>query len=422
VSARLTGPPLLPVPISTAGSQRRKSRIGDIVDQVSSDDSGSLRSAPLAAAEDLAAIHRLQDKYNREDEAALAKQEAFAREVQADLNRASTSDKSSYSQRQLQLSTQKDHSSRSTPAGVITASSLVHSQWSLEGSNSDEPRPLKPKPLLVSGPRSVVVKPPTITNSALTGIKRPKGEAITQTAETSTIMPRHFPSIMDARAADTASQGKISGKESAEKKLTTSQITMQVSPAPEKVACTACDDRDLPSAMASLPCGHQYCAICIADAFKHALAAGKVFICCKKTPCPVAVAERFLPSEFVVQYKLKLEERTAKEPVYCAKPGCSAFISPKNMKGPLATCQQCGFVSCSLCKNPEHNGICPPDRMGKKLMSLADNQNWIQCKRCKAIVERDEGCMHMTCMCGYEFCYKCGGPWAGCKAKCKGRR
>jgi hypothetical protein len=113
-----------------------------------------------------------------------------------------------------------------------------------------------------------------------------------------------------------------------------------------------------------------------------------------------------------------MEERATPNPIYCAKPGCAAFIPPSNLKGPMATCGKCGFVSCSLCKNPEHKGVCPPDQLGLKLMNLADNKSWIQCTRCKAVVERDEGCLHMTCTCGHEFCYSCGGKWDQCGGKC----
>ncbi|KAL1858926.1 hypothetical protein Daus18300_009796 [Diaporthe australafricana] len=33
------------------------------------------------------------------------------------------------------------------------------------------------------------------------------------------------------------------------------------------------------------------------------------------------------------------------------------------------------------------------------------------CPRCAKRIEKNEGCMHMTCPCGYEFCWECTGPW-----------
>ena len=34
---------------------------------------------------------------------------------------------------------------------------------------------------------------------------------------------------------------------------------------------------------------------------------------------------------------------------------------------------------------------------------------------CHFWVERQSGCSHMTCRCGYEFCYKCGDAYDECE-------
>lgn len=33
--------------------------------------------------------------------------------------------------------------------------------------------------------------------------------------------------------------------------------------------------------------------------------------------------------------------------------------------------------------------------------------------RCDFIIEKNQGCDHIKCRCGYELCYKCGGLWKG---------
>lgn len=35
------------------------------------------------------------------------------------------------------------------------------------------------------------------------------------------------------------------------------------------------------------------------------------------------------------------------------------------------------------------------------------------CPGCKRLIERTEACNHMTCKCGCEFCWTCGGPFVG---------
>lgn len=45
---------------------------------------------------------------------------------------------------------------------------------------------------------------------------------------------------------------------------------------------------------------------------------------------------------------------------------------------------------------------------------VANDLGFQQCKNCKRFVEKDGGCCHIRCLCGYEFWYECGGEYRSC--------
>ncbi|KAK8078008.1 hypothetical protein PG996_004178 [Apiospora saccharicola] len=51
------------------------------------------------------------------------------------------------------------------------------------------------------------------------------------------------------------------------------------------------------------------------------------------------------------------------------------------------------------------------------LRAFARQQGWAECGRCGRIIDRIEGCNHITCPCSYEFCYACGSEWRVCPCR-----
>jgi len=112
-------------------------------------------------------------------------------------------------------------------------------------------------------------------------------------------------------------------------------------------------------------------------------------------------------------------EFTAHRPLYCAQKRCSQFI-PENehLDGQEAgRCPECLTVTCKIClKGKEaheqwefRRRVCPAeDQDESALYDLGLRQKWRQCPTCLTMVEKTDGCNHMDCICGIDFCYICG--------------
>ncbi|KAM3691663.1 hypothetical protein ACJW31_08G030800 [Castanea mollissima] len=141
----------------------------------------------------------------------------------------------------------------------------------------------------------------------------------------------------------------------------------------------------------------------------------------------------------VKSQRIKESSISPTEKVHCPYPRCSALMSKsevlqytKNVyidaeESGARKCMKCHILFCIKCKAPWHlNMTCydykrsnPTAHQGdEKLKSLAKSNRWHQCLKCNHMVELAGGCNHITCRCGYEFCYTCGAKRKNKKATC----
>src|SRR2546421_461191 len=247
---------------------------------------------------EIAALQRLQDEFNRQDEMALAEQEAFARRVQDSWNASSAASSRLGWQQGLSL-----HPQHGFTKAATTVQGRNARRWPpppLDTGDGDDDVQFAPA-LEDDIHPGVVVKPPKMTASASASQSqppRPSNPPLTkQTNGTFDAAKAAAEEIAKYEATQRALEE--SAKQSALDKVKATQAASKANSPSNQLECAACVDKDSASAMAVLRCGHAYCGSCIAVAFKHALAAGKVFICCHKTPPPIGVARRFLPLDFV---------------------------------------------------------------------------------------------------------------------------
>ncbi|CAI9776429.1 unnamed protein product [Fraxinus pennsylvanica] len=123
------------------------------------------------------------------------------------------------------------------------------------------------------------------------------------------------------------------------------------------------------------------------------------------------------------------------ERIYCPNSRCSTLMSKREalefseMKGKIGAgkCIKCYQSFCVNCKVNWHENMSCYDYKSSHIYScsedaaldsLAKKERWRQCKKCSNMIELAVGCFHITCRCGYEFCYTCGMEWKGKTPTC----
>ncbi|CAK9134217.1 unnamed protein product [Ilex paraguariensis] len=129
-----------------------------------------------------------------------------------------------------------------------------------------------------------------------------------------------------------------------------------------------------------------------------------------------------IPNEVLARWDELLCESLilAAQKFYCPFKDCSALLV-NDTDGVIreSECPICRRLFCAQCSVPWHSGIgCEEfqrlneDERGREdlmVRELARDRNWMRCPCCKFYMEKNEGCLHMTCRCKFQFCYACGG-------------
>nr|XP_027126112.1 probable E3 ubiquitin-protein ligase RNF217 [Coffea arabica] len=117
---------------------------------------------------------------------------------------------------------------------------------------------------------------------------------------------------------------------------------------------------------------------------------------------------------------------------YCPFKDCSAMLLNDDKKGKMirqSECPVCRRLFCARCYVPWHGGFnCKQFQKLKvnergsddlKVHVLTKEKKWTKCPNCNYVVDKVAGCIHMTCRCKFEFCYKCGSKWSARHWRCQ---
>ncbi|CAO2210140.1 unnamed protein product [Urochloa humidicola] len=205
-------------------------------------------------------------------------------------------------------------------------------------------------------------------------------------------------------------------------------------PSSSSEICKICFDHVSPSDVhrASSGCTHAFCAACLARYISAKIQEGISGVKCPAEDCGgvldpqlcQGILSREAFEDWCAALCMSMVHGWSSNVCYCPFNDCSEMmVDDRGGENPESECLVCRRLFCAQCGVPWHAGVsclqymqlAPEDRRKEDLLVLemANGNKWTRCPRCKFIVERHDGCAHMTCRCGFQFCYACGEPWEG---------
>ncbi|KAK1963721.1 IBR domain-containing protein [Colletotrichum sublineola] len=184
------------------------------------------------------------------------------------------------------------------------------------------------------------------------------------------------------------------------------------------VECVSCLDDFDKKDMVKVIC-HSYCRDCFERLIATAVQNEQQWPpkCCLNE-IPFRTILRYVNKDLGKTYKDRSSEWKipVSERIHCNQPDCGLWIRPDHVNPGLgiARCANAHWT-CTICRGPQHdNSDCPQDRDLALTNALAEEEGWQHCSQCRALVEHLAACQHMTCRCGYQFCYVCNQRWRTC--------
>ncbi|XP_021772292.1 probable E3 ubiquitin-protein ligase ARI8 isoform X1 [Chenopodium quinoa] len=201
-------------------------------------------------------------------------------------------------------------------------------------------------------------------------------------------------------------------------------------PNAREMTCGICFE-DFPSAMMSaVACGHPFCNSCWAGYLGTSIndGPGCLTLRCPDPSCAAAVGQDMINTlareedrEKYARYFLRSYIEDNRKAKWCPAPGCDYAVDFVVGSGNYDVTCRCSHGFCWSCTEEAHR---PVDcgtvcKWIMKNSAESENMNWIlanskPCPKCKRPIEKNQGCMHITCTppCKFEFCWLCLGAWS----------
>ncbi|KAG2035546.1 hypothetical protein BDR03DRAFT_1012406 [Suillus americanus] len=208
----------------------------------------------------------------------------------------------------------------------------------------------------------------------------------------------------------------------------------QIFPDPSgQQSCPICYDNI--SSPLHLGCGHVYCSPCMRHFLTSALDSGQFPLTCMgdetqcKVPIPIPTIQQFLPqTSFNRLLEVVFNAHISRHPQefkYCKTPDCNQiYRSTDPNTTAVGQCPSCFSNICTSCHDDVHDGMsCAENKQqaGRVAEEERETEAWLaahggrvkKCPTCQALIEKVDGCNHMTCtLCNSHICWRCMGVFS----------
>lgn len=194
--------------------------------------------------------------------------------------------------------------------------------------------------------------------------------------------------------------------------------------------CPVCLDDFAPSKLTDAGCGHRICLGCWRDYMKDAVQTEGRNVA-TTSHCPMSACQHRLdevhwrslaaPDVYIKyeQFLVRSFIALSSDFVWCPKDGCDRAIRYAGERSDIL-CPGCAYFFCRLCEQPAHAPCTCREasqwRTDKNSLQNAATRRLLmrdykRCPGCSVYLQRSDGCNHMTCKCGAQWCYMCKGDW-----------
>ncbi|ONK80056.1 uncharacterized protein A4U43_C01F13350 [Asparagus officinalis] len=198
-----------------------------------------------------------------------------------------------------------------------------------------------------------------------------------------------------------------------------------------KINCRICFEIFSLSETIAASCGHRFCIDCYRNYVSVSLSdngLGCLNLRCPDPSCTASIGQDIVESLVSEDYALKYSHflirsyvESKKNVKWCPAPGCYFAVSlVANINKNSSVHCRCGHAFCWNCAEEAHRPVdCETfTKWISKNGAEYESKMWIlansmPCPKCKRPIEKDNGCMHMTCLppCKFEFCWLCHESW-----------